>query len=276
MVASTVSPCSRRSWSTSSSTSCWWPMSSALVGSSSSSSGRALGQRPGQEDPLPLAAGEGGQLPAGERGQVEPVEHLVARRPGRRRTPGPAAGCTGCGRAARSRAPTCRPAPPGTGRRWRPPGPGRGGAAAAIGVPKRETAPGAGSRPPTARSRVDLPAPFGPITVTHSPAATVRSTPAQDRRAAQRDVQVPHLDARADAVAVIGSRDTRRAVRSTRTKNGAAEKRGDHADRHLGRGGGGPGDQVGQGQEGRRRRASTAAGSPGSSTRRAAGRCAAR
>ncbi len=38
MVASTVSPASRRSWSTSSSTSCWCPMSSAVVGSSSSSS----------------------------------------------------------------------------------------------------------------------------------------------------------------------------------------------------------------------------------------------
>src|SRR5436309_3223570 len=44
----------------------------------------------------------------------------------------------------------------------------------APGVPKREMAPATGSRPPTARNRVDLPAPFGPITVTHSPAATSR------------------------------------------------------------------------------------------------------
>ena len=57
--------------------------------------GGTLGQRPGQEDPLPLAAGEGGQLPVGEPGQVEPVQHVVARRPGRRPTPGPAAAMYG-------------------------------------------------------------------------------------------------------------------------------------------------------------------------------------
>ena len=38
---------------------------------------RALGERPGQEDPLAFTAGEGGQLPVGEGGQVQPVEHLV-------------------------------------------------------------------------------------------------------------------------------------------------------------------------------------------------------
>ncbi len=64
---------------------------------------RALGQRPGQEDPLPLAAGEGGQRPAGETrsGPAGPAPRPP--RPGRRPTPGPAAGCTGCAPAARSR-----------------------------------------------------------------------------------------------------------------------------------------------------------------------------
>ena len=39
----------------------------------------------------------------------------------------------------------------------------------AIGIPSSWIDPVRGSTPPIARSSVDLPAPFGPITVTHSP-----------------------------------------------------------------------------------------------------------
>ena len=77
------------------------------------------------------------QLAAGERRRSS-RSSTASRRPGRPPTPGPAARCTGCGRAARSRAPPCRAAPPATAPRWpRCRARARGGAARPIGVPKQ-------------------------------------------------------------------------------------------------------------------------------------------
>src|SRR5690606_23005509 len=42
--------------------------------------GGALGQRPGQEHPLPLPTGQGGQHPLGQPGQVQRLQHLPGRR----------------------------------------------------------------------------------------------------------------------------------------------------------------------------------------------------
>jgi len=39
--------------------------------------GGALGEGPGQEDPLPLAPGEGGHLPGVEPGEVQSVQDVV-------------------------------------------------------------------------------------------------------------------------------------------------------------------------------------------------------
>ena len=187
MVASTVRPRSRRSWSTRSSTSCWWPMSRALVGSSSSSSGRALGQRPGQERPAAVrrrraspAAGRrtrtrsrrrstsstaarsaADSRPSGAdvRGPAEQhvVEHRHAGRHHRRLRhrgdqPGPLA-------PRQPRAAACRPARP---------------------TPVTAAARRRRAAAWTCRRR------SGPMTVTHSPAATSRSTPCRIARAAQR------------------------------------------------------------------------------------------
>ena len=51
----------------------------------------ALSQRPGQEDPLPFAAGQRLQPAAGERAEIQPRPARRRPRPGRRATPGPAA-----------------------------------------------------------------------------------------------------------------------------------------------------------------------------------------
>ncbi len=56
-------------------------MSSALVGSSSSSTGASWASGAGDDEPLPLAAAQRAELAVGELGQIEPLEHVGDHRP---------------------------------------------------------------------------------------------------------------------------------------------------------------------------------------------------
>ena len=135
---------------------------------------------------------------------------------------------------------------------------------AAIGVPNegdRAAARTAGRRRRAAGSTCRRRS--GPMTVTHSPAATLRSTPRRIGAPPRLHPQVRPRPRRTAAASLRAHPDPR-AVRRTSTKNGRAEERGDHADRDLGRGGR-RSARPGRPAPGTpRRTASTAAGSPGS------------
>src|SRR5438874_969729 len=132
--------------------------------------------------------------------------------------------------------------------------------------PDSSTMPPAGASPATARTRVVLPAPLGPITETHSPSATSRSTPAS-RRAPATTTETPlHRSApfigpppsaaamNRRAATLVRSPPARSRCRDPATgaqqqdEERCPEGGGHHADRDLGRGQGLAGDDVGQHQ----------------------------
>ena len=141
------------------------------VGSSSSSTGGLDQQRAHQGEALPFAGGQAQHRPVEQRrGKAESPASAFARRRGR-------------GNAR----PRSRPTSPARRRHRRRGGarPGRGTLARAR--PSRNASPSPGSRSAIRRSSRLLPEPDGPVTATHSPAATSRSNgPA--RRCAARPV----------------------------------------------------------------------------------------
>ncbi|RGC68544.1 hypothetical protein C5N14_13110 [Micromonospora sp. MW-13] len=189
--------------------------------------GGALGERPGQEDPLPLAPGEGGQLPAAEAGQVETVQDV------------PHGGQVGGGLPAQRRDER-GPAEQHVvedrhaGRDDRGLGDGghHPGAVAAAQRLARRTEQGDGARRgQQAADGAQQGRLAGAVRADHGdPPARLDAQvdAAQHRRAAQGDAQVPHLDGgRAGDIGRGGGAggrgahvSTRRAVRRTRTKNG--------------------------------------------------------
>ena len=174
-------PSSRRRRSTSSRTSCWWPTSRAVVGSSSISSDGFLGEGAGEHGAL--------ALPARQRvaACVRPDRRGGAarwrdRRPrSRRRAPNRAEPGAASGRAARS----ARRSSPVAARVAGARGPRAGrvpcGRRSSRGRPSSSIRPRRAATPPRARSNVDFPAPLGPMTLTQSPAPTVRSTSSSRR-----------------------------------------------------------------------------------------------
>ena len=79
IAATRVSSDSARSVSRSSSACCWWPMSSAAVGSSRIDDARLLSECARDDGPLLLAARERAEPAVGEREQVEPPERARRR-----------------------------------------------------------------------------------------------------------------------------------------------------------------------------------------------------
>ena len=245
-MARTVRPCSRRSWSTS--------FQHLLLVADVERAGRlveqqqrrALGERAGEEHPLPFAAGEGGQLAAVEAGEVQPAEHLVhgvevgGRLPAQRRDVRGAAeqhvvqhrhaGRHHRGLCHGGHHPGAVPAAQRGARRTEQGDRPRRGQQAADGAQQ-------GGLAGAVRADHGDPLADGDGEVDAG----------QDRRAAEVDVQPAHLDGRHTAVATPGGKtpdegpldgaarrttagragggfaahvSTRRAVRSTRTKNG--------------------------------------------------------
>ena len=144
--------------------------------------GGVAGQRPGERDPLPLAAGELRRPRLREVGDPEPFEQLGTRGRGRRsrRSPPP----TGAGRARTPgrRARRCA----GRGRGRRPAGRVEPG-----GAVERDAARRGRSNPATTRSTVVLPAPDGPTSANVSPGSTLRSSAALEgaKRVVEGDVE---------------------------------------------------------------------------------------
>ncbi len=77
--------------------------------------GRVAGERPGEADPLALAAGEAARPGVGEVGDAEALEQLVGARLARRRRRSGARSCAGTARTPGTRSPPA--APPAGGRR---------------------------------------------------------------------------------------------------------------------------------------------------------------
>ena len=129
---------------------------------------------------------------------------------------------------------------------------------------ERDRRPRSGRGPATARRSVVLPAPFGPISATHSPALDRERDAVDDVPAAELD-RDPLERERAHRDAIL------RVVRSTIAKNGAPKNAvttpiGSSAgDDRRAR------DHVREARGSRRRRAATAAAAAGSSARRRAG-----
>src|SRR5262245_38005345 len=110
-------------------------------------------------------------------------------------------------------------------------------------------APPNGTSPPIARSRVDLPAPFGPITVTHDPAGTLRSTPCRigcpSSATLTASTSTAALTSTASALIAAAGRSSQAPSRTQHhDEEGCPEERGDHADRDLGRRQHGAGGQI--------------------------------
>ena len=147
---------------------------------------RLAGQRAGERDALRLAAGELPRMAPGELGQRR------AARATSRQPPAPRAAVTPRERSPNATLSTTRRC--GNSRWSWNTTPSARAARAATNTPagrcRRAPDRRAGSRPPssasspaTARSSVDLPAPFGPSTASTSPGSTVTATSARTRRA---------------------------------------------------------------------------------------------
>ena len=154
----------------------WLAASTPAVGSSRTSSSGCAGQRPGDQGALLLAAGEGGDRVAGPVGEPDGAQRRGDRGPvgrARRAQHAPAGQPPGGdhladgGRYAAAGAEALRDVPDARAT----------AGSGAAGVPKRVTDPApSGTRPSTARIRVDLPEPLAPRTATTSPAVTVSET----------------------------------------------------------------------------------------------------
>ena len=116
------------------------------------------------------------------------------------------------------------------------------------GRPSSSTEPRVGSSSPERRRRsVDLPAPFGPVRASTSPAASSRSTPSTSFLPPISNVRsVPRT------TTLIAAQPSRGHVSSARAARGrrARRERRDHAERKLDRRGRGPRDDVGEDDEG--------------------------
>ena len=142
---------------------------------------RVVGQRPGDRDPLPLAAGQRrGQEPARSASPTRSSSSAARRRAARGERPASSAGSSTFSTAVSSSI------------RWnawntKPTASRRSRASARSDIrstrcPASQTSPAVGrSRPPSRCSSVDFPQPLGPMTATVSPGATSRSTPSTAR-----------------------------------------------------------------------------------------------
>ena len=174
---------------------------------------RLLRERACDDDALLLAAAERPETPVGEREQVEPRER--------------AGGRVAVARSLlRERAEMRRPAEEhvlgdGHPRRRRrllrhdgdEPRELRARELVDAGRPSRTISPANGTSRAIARSSVVLPAPFGPMSASHSPSATDTSDAVDDGAAAELDRDAAHVDHAAPP----------RVVRRTSAKNGAPQ-----------------------------------------------------
>src|SRR5487761_2387103 len=119
------------------------------------------------------------------------------------------------------------------------------------------------TRPEIAFKRVDLPAPFGPITPSHSPASISRSIPSSTTRSPKRTRTPESSMLIGGATTHFGSRAISRVrlqcVRSSKCsgvfqydeEERSAESRGNDAERNLRRGEQGTGEQIRENQKAR-------------------------